>query len=926
MSENTVNINNKLTVRRASIEAGSKIDSNYLFSLQPYIEGGNLDNALNKTTGVSASYTIETINDADAPYGKVVKFPNVSQTLVAAYDIDIPVDAGDRVYMELTYMIPATDSGTDSRMYLGFNGFDKDKKKINSNFGLITYVVSNLQLTADGDWRTIGGYTTIPSSHTPYDGSDGGAVRYIKNYVLVNYNGGDREVYISNLVVRKVDTFKDDADVSFSGSVGIGTDDPSVDLEVKNVDTNPVVRVSNDGGVSDEPRLQLYRNSGDYGQIHFEAGGGSNSGLHITNFRGSNSQIIFNTEGDNERMRISTDGEVGIGTTLPQSPLHIYTGNGGTYTPNTNHDDLTIEGSTNIGLQLFSPSSTYQYIAFGDPSSVNAGYIRYYHGNNEMVFRTNGGDRFTINSTGDVRLHSYGNGSNTGTAAYTLAVDSTGTIIEVADTGGGSTPSLQDVTDVGNTTTNDIGIQTTNPVSALHVGDGNNTISSDLYSTDIVNVSAQNTAPGFNIISAGSSTYNRGVFKATRSKGTLASPTTVSSGDYVFSLLGAAFNGSTVAASAGIEMLVDGVVTQNATPQRIEFQTSTSNTRLTRMTIKSSGDVGIGTTAPAARLHIKGSGTTYSADALLVENSSGTDLLKITNTGLFTMDYTGASNTIAIVNYDGNNMNIGSSSVLVGHDAGVSSNLTGTGIVAIGEGALFNCSAASSFSTAVGYRAGRNSGNIQLATVLGYYAGYNAGSSYSSVFIGQEAGRNSTGLTYSIVIGARAGYGTTHSGTNQNNVIIGDSAAYNATGLDDGNTIIGARMLYNSTEVLDNTVIIGSYNAERLRIDSTGKFKFDSYGAGTFSGTAKVNLEADSSGNIIERKEERGTFSGTTDAAGRLAISHSIGSTPTIAMITTDGAAGSIVTASVISKSSTTVSIATNQASTDISGYYIFSD
>jgi len=447
MANKALNIKDRLAVRGAIVEPSSMIGGNYLFSLQPHIEGGNLDGALNLTNGGTGSYTIETIDDPDAPYGKVVKFPTGQQTFVAAYDIDIPVDAGDRVYIEATYMIPATDTGTQSNFYLGVNGLDKDKKLISSNFGLIAYPVSNITLTADGNWYTVGGYATIPSSHTPYNGSDGGAVRYIKNYVLVNYGTGDREVYLSNVVVRKVEAFKDDADIYFRGNVGIGDDDPAFPLTVEgsamfntNTGADPFY-ISRLGSSTEALSIKVtdstvqfesiqdetadnYGNfrfilDGDtsYGFLDIKRGAGGSSILHVDGSgnigintdspsapleianpstevdaiivgRNSGNASISGGTGDGAHLILDSSGQylslnhyvtdnivigngggdVGIGTTLPQSRLHIYTGDGGTYTPNTNHDDLTIEGSTNIGLQLFSPATTYQYIAFGDPS------------------------------------------------------------------------------------------------------------------------------------------------------------------------------------------------------------------------------------------------------------------------------------------------------------------------------------------------------------------------------------------------------------------------------------------------------------------------------------------------------------------------------------------------------------------------------
>jgi hypothetical protein len=106
-------------------------------------------------------------------------------------------------------------------------------------------------------------------------------------------------------------------------NIGIGVANPSVALEAKST-ADTTIRIQNDTGASDEPKLQLYRNSNAYGQVHYEPGGGANSGFHITDFRDdANSHIIFNTRGDNERMRIEGDGEVIFAATSSHASIKL---------------------------------------------------------------------------------------------------------------------------------------------------------------------------------------------------------------------------------------------------------------------------------------------------------------------------------------------------------------------------------------------------------------------------------------------------------------------------------------------------------------------------------------------------------------------------------------------------------------------------
>jgi len=80
------------------------------------------------------------------------------------------------------------------------------------------------------------------------------------------------------------------------------------------------------------------------------------------------------------------------------------------------------------------------------------------------------------------------------------------------------------------------------------------------------------------------------------SRGTLAVPTTLISGDQIFRLTASAYDGSNFQTVGSINFEVDGLVSGGVVPQRIVFETGATNTasRVERMRITSGGDLYLG--------------------------------------------------------------------------------------------------------------------------------------------------------------------------------------------------------------------------------------------------------------------------------------------------------------------------------------------
>jgi hypothetical protein len=159
--------------------------------------------------------------------------------------------------------------------------------------------------------------------------------------------------------------------ITSTGNVGIGTTSPSELLEVVG---NIRANVSNGGG--------------------FMLTGASASGL----VRAGATGLALRTN-TTDRLTIDNSGNVGIGTTSPDTKLHVWNGDSGGAPYEAS--GITIENSGRASLNFLSGAGNDAYVFFGNSSAGNAGYVGYENTTNRLVLRSS--DYVSLlDSTGEV--------------------------------------------------------------------------------------------------------------------------------------------------------------------------------------------------------------------------------------------------------------------------------------------------------------------------------------------------------------------------------------------------------------------------------------------------------------------------------------------------------------------------------------------
>jgi len=200
--------------------------------------------------------------------------------------------------------------------------------------------------------------------------------------------------------------------VTGGGNVGIGTDNPGARLHV-------------DVGAPSSTDQTLGRfQSEDSRQIGF-VWDDSQSTLGIATL--TNHAIAFHTNGNSsEKMRITSSGNVGIGTPSPDEKLHVSGGNIRAGDSTTTFDD---GGSTRyIGV---GSNSGGDALFIAHSSGYGVGYFGYEAGNDRLIIATdNGGGNNTIEFSVNAGSTATGSTDNLNSASANLIINNDGATFE----------------------------------------------------------------------------------------------------------------------------------------------------------------------------------------------------------------------------------------------------------------------------------------------------------------------------------------------------------------------------------------------------------------------------------------------------------------------------------------------------------------
>ncbi|MGK4566904.1 hypothetical protein [Flavobacterium sp. 3HN19-14] len=212
------------------------------------------------------------------------------------------------------------------------------------------------------------------------------------------YNSG-----INNGMVFRTNNNTTQMAITSAGNIGIGTTAPLSKFHILNSSSGLTPNINPIATIESAGNTYLNMLSGaETGIVFGTNGNAANGGIFYNS--GIASGMVFRTNNNTSQMAITAAGNVGIGTTVPSSKLHVSKATTG-ITPNSNAV-ATFEGGNSTFINLLSATGETG-ILFGVNGNATNGGILYNSGISEgIVFRTNNNTpRMAITSAGNVGIN-----------------------------------------------------------------------------------------------------------------------------------------------------------------------------------------------------------------------------------------------------------------------------------------------------------------------------------------------------------------------------------------------------------------------------------------------------------------------------------------------------------------------------------------
>ena len=187
---------------------------------------------------------------------------------------------------------------------------------------------------------------------------------------------------------------------SYGGNVGIGNTNPgSYSADANNL---VVGSLSGNNGIT-----ILSTPSSGYGSIYFaDAATGNKVYSGFIRYQQNISDMTFGTN-EVEKMRLTLEGYLGIGTTDPGAKLEVSKGSSGFAGAYNSRTSAVFGNSATSGstISIMSKNTGYSGIFFGDEDLETVGQLQYNHTDNSFKFLNNGGsERMRITVDGNVGI------------------------------------------------------------------------------------------------------------------------------------------------------------------------------------------------------------------------------------------------------------------------------------------------------------------------------------------------------------------------------------------------------------------------------------------------------------------------------------------------------------------------------------------